>query len=542
VFYTVIVWIDRYRHVVRLAGSCRDRNQGAERHWLLDMPTASLVLDAAYAVAPVPRRLFGSFVEHMGRCVYTGLYEPGHPRADETGLRQDVLALTQEIGPAVVRYPGGNFVSNYRWEDGIGPPAERPTRLDLAWHSIETNQFGLHEFADWAGKAGAEIMLTINLGTRGLQEACELLEYTNHPVGTYWSDRRIANGARDPFDIKLWCLGNEMDGPWQVGHKTAYEYGRLANETGKAMRRLDSEIELIACGSSNSSMPTFGSWESTVLEHCYETVDYVSLHAYYEELVDDPLSFLASAVDMDNFIEAVIATSDAVGAKLGSRKRLNLSFDEWNVWYASRFSAGGHQTGDAPWLPHPRLIEDDYTITDAVVVGTLLNSLLRHGDRVTIACQAQLINVIGLLRSAPGGEAWKQTIAYPFEEMRRLARGQILQVITHSDRYDSASYTDVPLVDASASYDEETGSAALFVANRSLTDPATLSIDFRGIRATRVLAATTLHARPGQDRHTSNGVSHDAVAPHPFDTYAVTGDGFVANVPPLSWTVFEIEA
>jgi alpha-L-arabinofuranosidase len=509
---------------------------------VLIMPTASLVLDAAYAIGPVPPRLFGTFVEHMGRCVYTGLYEPGHPRADDTGLREDVLALTREIGPTVVRYPGGNFVSSYRWEDGVGPRVERPTRLDLAWHSIETNQFGLHEFADWADRVGTEIMLAVNLGTRGLQEACDLLEYTNHPGGTYWSDRRIANGANDPFDIKLWCLGNEVDGPWQVGQKTAYEYGRLANETGKAMRLIDSGIELVACGSSNSSMPTFGSWESTVLEQCYETVDYVSLHSYYEELDGDPLSFLASAVDMDNFIEAVIATSDAVGAKIKSRKRLNLSFDEWNVWYASRFSGDRPQARERPWLPHPRLIEDDYTITDAVVVGTLLNSLLRHGDRVTVACQAQLVNVIGLLRSEPAGDAWKQTIAYPFEQMRRLARGQILQVIVHADHYDSASYTDVPLVDASATYDDETCRAALFVANRSLSEPVALSIDLRGVRATRVRASHTLHAQSGQDRHSSNGVSHDAVTPRSFDAHAFSDGRLTANLPPLSWTVFDIEA
>ena len=508
------------------------------------MPAASLVLDAAYAIAPAPRRLFGTFVEHMGRCVYTGLYEPGHPRADDAGLREDVLALTREIGPTVVRYPGGNFVSSYRWEDGIGPRVERPTRLDLAWHSIETNKFGLHEFAGWADRVGTEIMMAVNLGTRGLQEACDLLEYTNHPGGTYWSDRRIANGAPDPFAIKLWCLGNEMDGPWQVGQKTAYEYGRLANETGKAMRLIDSGIELVACGSSNSSMPTFGSWEATVLEQCYETVDYISLHSYYEELNGDPLSFLASAVDMDNFIDAVIATSDAVGAKIKSRKRLNLSFDEWNVWYASRFSSDRDrdQANDPPWLPHPSIIEDDYTITDAVVVGTLLNSLLRHGDRVTVACQAQLINVIGLLRSEPSGDAWKQAIAYPFEQMRRLARGQILQVIAHSDQYDSASYTDVPLVDASATYDDETGRTGLFVANRSLTEPAALSADLRGVRAKRVRGSHTLHAQPDQDRHSTNGVSHDAVTPRSFDSYAL-GDGrLTAKLPPLSWTVFDIEA
>jgi alpha-L-arabinofuranosidase len=332
-----------------------------------------------------------------------------------------------------------------------------------------------------------------------------------------------------------------MDGPWQVGHKTAYEYGRLANETGKAMRLIDSEIELVACGSSKSSMPTFGSWESTVLEHCYETVDYVSLHAYYEELDGDSLSFLASAVDMDRFIESVIATSDAVGARLKSRKRLNLSFDEWNVWYTRRFSGDGPQRVDAAWLPHPRLIEDDYTITDAVVVGTLLNSLLRHGDRVTAACQAQLINVIGLLRSEPGGEAWKQTIAYPFQQMRHMARGQIIQVIAQTDRYDSARYTDVPLVDSTATYDVETGRAALFVASRGLTEPAALTVDVRGVRATRMLASSILHAQPGQDRHASNGVSHHAVTPRPFDAYALSDGRLTAILPPLSWTVFDIE-
>jgi alpha-N-arabinofuranosidase len=502
--------------------------------------TASLVLDPAYLIGPVPRRLFGTFVEHMGRCVYTGLYEPEHPRAGNFGLREDVLELTREIGPTVVRYPGGNFVSNYRWEDGVGPHSERPTRLDLAWHSLETNQFGLHEFADWASQVGSEIMLAVNLGTRGLREACDLLEYANHRSGTYWSDRRIANGAHDPFDIKLWCLGNEMDGPWQVGHKTAYEYGRLANETGKAMRLIDSEIELVACGSSNSGMPTFGSWESTVLEQCYETVDYVSLHAYYEELDGDAPSFLASAIDMDRFIESVIATSDAVGAKLKSRKRLNLSFDEWNVWYTRRFAGDGPQPRDTPWLQHPRLIEDDYTITDAVVVGTLLNSLLRHADRVTVACQAQLINVIGLLRSEPGGDAWKQTIAYPFEQMRRLARGHILGIIAQSDRYDSASYTDVPLVDATGTYDDETGKVALFVATRSLTESVELSVDLRSMRTARVLGSSTLHARADQDRHASNGVTHDAVVPAPFDAYTLSDGQLTATLPPLSWTVFEI--
>ena len=279
------------------------------------MPRARLVLDAAFALAPVPHRLFGSFVEHMGRCVYTGIYEPGHARADSGGFREDVAELTREIGPTVVRYPGGNFVSGYRWEDGIGPLDQRPSRLDLAWRSSEPNTVGIHEFDAWARAVDSEVMMAVNLGTRGLQEACDLLEYTNHPGGSYWSDRRIANGAVDPFGYKLWCLGNEMDGPWQIGHKSAYEYGRLAAETGRAMRLIDPDIELVACGSSNAQMPTFGAWEDEVLTHCYDEVDYVSLHVYYAESDGDTASYLASAVDMDHFIESVIATADAVKAR-----------------------------------------------------------------------------------------------------------------------------------------------------------------------------------------------------------------------------------
>jgi alpha-L-arabinofuranosidase len=507
----------------------------------MKVPTAKLILDSAFVLARVPRRLFGSFVEHMGRCVYTGIYEPTHPAADEAGLRTDVTDLVREIGPTVVRYPGGNFVSNFRWEDSVGPKNQRPTRLDLAWHSVESNQFGLHEFVGWAEKVGTEPMMTVNLGTRGLQEACDVVEYSNHPGGTYWSDRRIKNGAANPFDVKLWCLGNEMDGPWQVGHKTAAEYGRLANEAGKAMRLIDSEIELVACGSSGLAMPTFGAWEAEVLEHCYDTVDYVSLHAYYEEVENDPLTFLASAVNMDRFIDDVVATADSVRAKGRHKKRINLSFDEWNVWYQSRFNGDGPQPQHAAWIEHPRLIEDEYTVTDAVVVGTLLNCLLRHGDRVTVACQAQLVNVIGLLRSEEGGEAWKQTIAYPFEQMRRLATGNILQVVATSDRYDSAGYTDVPIVDASATYDAQAGRAAVFVANRGLDEAATVEIDLRGIGGAAVASASTLHAGSGQDRHTTNLDAHDAVTPHPLDAYTLADGSLTAQLPPLSWTVFELQ-
>ena len=316
------------------------------------MTHATLTLDPAFTIGTVDPRLFGSFVEHLGRCVYTGVYEPGHPTADEHGLRRDVLELVRELGVTVVRYPGGNFVSGYRWEDGVGP--ERPVRLDPAWKSIEPNAFGLGEFMIWTRRAGVQPMLAVNLGTRGMQEACDLLEYANHPGGTALSELRVSHGAPEPYGIRIWCLGNEMDGPWQTGHKTAHEYGRLAAETARAMRMIDPDLELVACGSSGAGMPTFGAWEATVLEEAYDQVDYISLHAYYEPLNGDLETFLASGAMMEAYIEDAIATCDHVRAKLKRDKRIYLSFDEWNVWYMSRHQA------DPPteWRHAPRLLED----------------------------------------------------------------------------------------------------------------------------------------------------------------------------------------
>jgi alpha-N-arabinofuranosidase len=459
---------------------------------------AQLTLDPAFRIGPIDRRLFGSLVEHMGRCVYTGIFEPGHPAADELGLRTDVLDLARELGVTVVRYPGGNFVSNYRWEDGVGPRETRPTRLDLAWRSIETNQFGLGEYMAWVRRLGAEPMMAVNLGTRGLTEAVELLEYANFPGGTRLSDQRIKNGDPDPYRIKLWCLGNEADGPWQMGHMTAYEYGRVATETARAMRRLDPEIELVACGSSGRHMPTFGSWEATVLEQCYDQVDYVSMHAYHEELDGDTDSFLASAVDMDAFIDEVVATADHVKAKLRSPKRLRVSFDEWNVWYQRDW----HGEAALEWRQAPRLIEDDYSDIDAVVVGTYLISLLRHADRVGIACQAQLANVIAPIRTEPGGPAWKQTIFHPFAHMAGLARGDALRVEPVAPQIDTGAYGPVPALTAAASHDPQTGDLTLFAVNRDRAEPLVLTVDPRGFHGAELRTHRLLQGerptRPGQ--------------------------------------------
>ncbi|MFV0251756.1 MAG: alpha-N-arabinofuranosidase [Beutenbergiaceae bacterium] len=507
------------------------------------MSHARIVLDRDFTIAQVPRRIFGSFVEHMGRCVYTGIYEPGHPAADEQGYRRDVLDLVTEMGPTIVRYPGGNFVSGHNWEDAVGPRENRPTRLDGAWHSVETNAFGLHEFMGWAELADVEVMETINLGTRGVDAARELVEYANHPGGTYLSDLRRQHGSAAPFDIKLWCLGNELDGPWQIGHKTAAEYGRLAQEAAKAMRLVDPGIELVAVGSSNSRMPTFGTWEQEVLRHTYDEVDYISLHAYYQELDGDAESFLASALDMDYFIESVISTADAVRAAGKHRKRIDLSFDEWNVWYLRGVEGIDQPHGaQEPWREHPRLIEDSYNVTDAVVVGTFLNSLLRHGDRVKIANQAQLVNVIAPIRSEPAGPAWRQSTFWPFARMSELARGQILHTQVTSDIIDTAQYGGANAVDVSATWDADSGAVALFLANRGLEEVADVQVVLRGFRATTVVRAEVLSTPEGGDRFSANTEHRQPVALRPLPGVETDGEQVRLRLPQLSWAVVVVQA
>jgi alpha-N-arabinofuranosidase len=373
-----------------------------------------------------------------------------------------------------VRYPGGNFVSGYRWEDGVGPVEDRPARLDLAWHTVETNAFGTAEFMAWCREAGAEPMMAVNLGTRGMQEAVDLVEYCNHPGGTRLSDLRREHGTADPFDVRLWCLGNEMDGPWQVGHKSAAEYGALAARTARAMKLTDPRIELVACGSSHSGMPTFASWEATVLEQCYDAVDYVSLHSYYDPVGKSVPEFLAGAVDLDRSIEEIVATADHVGARLRSRKRLRVSVDEWNVWYVSNWDSNDTSVSDQP----RRLIEDTYDEVDATMVASLLVTLLRHADRVGVGCLAQLVNVIAPIRTEPGGAAWRQTIFAPFAQIAAAARGTVLRVEPKVATYESEA-GDVPLVDATATYDDATGDLALVLVNRATDRTAHVSVDLR---------------------------------------------------------------
>ena len=497
------------------------------------MKQANMILDKDYAIARIDPRIYGSFIEHLGRAVYGGIYEPDHPTADAEGFRRDVIDMVRKLGVPVVRYPGGNFVSGFNWEDSIGPRDQRPARLDLAWFTTETNEVGLHEFAHWARKAGSEVMYAVNLGSRGADAARNVVEYANHPSGSYWSDLRIQNGEKEPFGIKLWCLGNEMDGPWQMGHKTAAEYGRAACEAGKMMKWVDPSIELVACGSSSSEMPTFGSWEYEMLDECYDTIDYVSLHRYYGNPTNDTPGFLARSMDLDAFIKTVVSICDAVGGKKHSKKKLNLSFDEWNVWYHSN-EQDKEVWKQGKWNRALPLLEDIYNFEDALLAGSMLITFLRNADRVKIACLAQLVNVIAPIMTRNGGGCWAQTIFYPFMHASCYGRGTSLRALVNSPVYDCRDYDAVPLIDSTAVMGDD-GSVTVFCVNRDTAEDCVLSIDLRAFDKLRFAEHIVLHH---DDVKAVNTEEHpDNVAPAAGAPASVDGGRASVVVPALSWNV-----
>lgn len=500
------------------------------------MKKAKIILDRDFTIGKIDNRIYGSFIEHLGRAVYGGIYEPDHPTADEQGFRTDVMEFVKKLNIPIVRYPGGNFVSGFNWEDSVGPVENRPKRLDLAWFTTETNEVGLHEFADWAEKSGSEIMYAVNLGSRGPENARDIVEYANHPSGSKFSDMRIANGKKEPLGIKLWCLGNEMDGPWQIGQKSAKEYGRAANEASKMMKWVDPTIETVACGSSSSEMPTFGSWELEMLEECYENVDYVSLHRYYANPTNDTLGFLARTMDMDDFIKSVVAICDAVKGKKHSKHTVNLSFDEWNVWYHS------HEQDKEVWkqdkwnraLP---LLEDVYNFEDSLLVGSMLITLLKNADRVKIACLAQLVNVIAPIMTRNGGGVWAQTIFYPFMHTSKYGRGVSLKSIVDSPTYSCQDYENVPYIDATATV-SEAGEVTVFCVNRDMDTDYELELDLRSFGNLKIEEHITLHHDDVKAVNTEE--NPDNVIPTKGPGGIMDGSRAIIRIPALSWNVIRM--
>jgi alpha-N-arabinofuranosidase len=493
--------------------------------------SARIAIDEERVIGRISPLLFGGFIEHMGRCVYRGIFDPGSALADEHGLRTDVVAALRELNPRIIRYPGGNFLSGYHWRDGVGPVAQRPRRRELAWQSIETNHFGTHEFITLCRMLGAEPMLGVNLGTGTIEEAGAYVEYCNAPAGTLEADRRVANGAPEPFGVRYWCLGNEMDGPWQIGHMDATAYAVKAREAAKLMKWHDPSIRLTLCGSSSSHMPTYPEWDRIALEICWEYVDYLSLHFYAGNRDDDTDSYLALARQFEDHLDALAGTLRYVKAKLRSRHDVYLSWDEWNVWYKDQTMQGG-------WQEAPHLIEEVYNLEDALVVAQWLNVFLRRCDVLKMACLAQLVNVIAPILTRPDG-ILRQSIFYPFALFSRYASGDSLDLLVQAPTYATRMFGEQPLIDAAASYDAGQGKGAIFIVHRGRTEPLTLDLEWQGRAPYRV---ASIYQVSGSDPKAANTFdTPDVIGIRTLPGVPVVDGRSRLQVPPLSLTVAVVE-
>lgn len=506
---------------------------------------ARVVANASRVTADLDPKVFGAFLEHLGRAVYEGVYEPGSRNSNADGFRTDVADTVRELNVPIIRYPGGNMVSGYNWLDGVGPKSERPTVLERAWNSIETNQFGTNEFMDWCKMVGTEPLLGCNFGTGSVEEAVAYVEYCNLERGTKWSDLRRSHGYEQPHKVKYWCLGNEMDGPWQIGRMPATDYGRKARDAARQFRIVDNDVELIACGSSGATMDTYLVWDRQVLEECYDQVDGLSLHVYYGNLPDqtggDTARYLALNLDMEDQIQESAAVCDYVQGLQKSRKRLWLSFDEWNVWYRAR--GGDFANGKKTFAPH--LLEEVYNLEDALLVGGMLNTLIRNADRVKIGCLAQIVNVIAPIVATDQG-VLRQSTFYPYAWAIQFAKGKVLDLDVESDSFPIdtggirptfARRTSAPYLDVVATIDEENGQASVLMLNRDLDAEREVTIEWRGINPTRVLSCQTL---TGSDMKAFNTFDEpNKVAPQTLDAPAAS-NSMTFKLPAGSYSVAQV--
>ena len=532
------------RHFLRQASAAALALPGGllAKHWVHAAASAAapadrvrILLDSRRTIAPLDKRVFGSFLEHLGRAIYGGIYEPGSALSDSRGFRKDVLEQIRDMAVPIIRYPGGNFVSGYNWLDGVGPVANRPRVLDKAWNSVNSNRFGTNEFMTWCKAAGTEPLMAVNLGTGTPEQAAALLEYCNIDRGTEWSELRRKHGVAEPYKVKRWCLGNEMDGPWQVGHMSATEYGLKAADAARQMRYVDPSVQLIACGSSGPAMPSYLEWDREVLEQCYDYVDGLSLHRYLtnmpEETGGDSSKFLALNLSMDRQIAESLAVCDLVRGHKRSPKKLWLSFDEWNVWYRAR--SGAQLRGDASEAGH--LLEEVYNLEDALLVGGMLITLMRNANRVKLACLAQLVNVIAPIMTTERG-MWRQTIFYPYLWALQFAQGTVLDILVQSPTYAGGQPDPVPYVDATATVDPESGKTTLFLLNRDLVKPHQVDLVWEDKTPSKVLTASVI---TGTDLKAVNSFeSPQQVHPQPLDKPAGAGNTF--ELPPRSYSVIQM--
>lgn len=499
------------------------------------MYEAKITVNKMFTKGRISPYLYGSFVEHMGRVVYTGIYEPNHPQADKDGFRKDVIEKVKGMGVTCIRYPGGNFVSCYDWKDGVGSKELRPRRRDIAWKSIETNEFGVDEFMKWISKCDAVPILAVNLGTKGIENAVSLLEYCNLPAGTIYSDYRAANGSAMPYAVPFWCLGNEMDGKWQIGHKTPEAYGVLAAQTAHAMKSMDADIRLIVCGSSSAETATYTEWEKVVLDASYEFVDYIALHQYYGGQEWGTDEFLAQSLELENYIDTVINICDVVRSRKGVQRKINISFDEWGVWEVSGDKIA-EDVGKRDWEIAPAISEQIYTMEDALLFASMLMAMLKRADRVKIACQSLLANVSAAIMTEEMGGVWLQTIYYPFSYMAKYGAGTVLQAVDEIPAYKVKRGYLVPYLDYVAIFNSEEKEVVIFAVNRK-DQAAELKIELQGFKSNRIIEEISLESKSIKD---TNQINHMTVIPSESEKGTISLQTYQGTVNPFSWRMIRI--
>ena len=426
--------------------------------WILRAQPATLrariKIDTERVIGDIDPKIYGNFTEHLGRCIEGGIFEEGSQLSDSDGFRRDVLEAARNLDVTLLRWPGGNFSSNYHWMDGIGPRDQRPRRIEMAWGTVEDNRFGTHEFLTYVQKLGAEPYICANLGTGTWTEAQRWVEYCNSSEDTAITRLRKKNGRAEPWKVTYWGLGNEMDGPWQMGHRTAEDYGKFALEAAKLMKWTDPRIKLVAAGSSNyGPNADWIGWNRTVLDYLKHHVDYLSLHLYVGNPENNFGEFLASSVELGDRIHTAAGLIDAALSGQPSGHRIYIAWDEWNVWYRAR--------GDKEHGRH--ILEERYDLEDALVVATFLNTFVNHAHVVKIANMAQLVNVIAPIFTNEKG-LFLQTIYYPLQLFANHSKGKSLELFVDCPRYASKRFGEVPYLDASAAYDN--GTLVLNVVNR----------------------------------------------------------------------------
>jgi alpha-N-arabinofuranosidase len=492
--------------------------------WILNAQTgamkARVKIDTERTIGDIDPKIYGNFIEHLGRCVDGGVFDEKSPLAEAHGFRRDVLDAAKKLKVSQLRWPGGNFSSNYHWRDGIGPRDQRPARLEMAWGTVESNRFGTHEFLDYVEMLGAEPYICANLGTGTWEEVQQWVEYCNSSEDTAMTRLRKQNGRREPWKVTYWGLGNEMDGPWQMGHRSAEDYGKFALEAAKLMKWTDPNVKLIAAGSSNFGAGSdWTGWNRTVLEYLKNHADYLSLHTYVGNAQNDFGDFLASSLEVSSRIKTAEGIID--GALSGIRnRRIYIAWDEWNVWYRAR---GNEQRGR-------RILEEHYNLEDALVVATFLNAFVNHAHIVKIANMAQLVNVIAPIFTNDQG-LYLQTIYYPLQLFANNTRGKALDLFVDSPKYKSRRFDEVPYLDASAGYDN--GTLVLNVVNRHKDEPVPASIELEDRQFSGPVEVTEVN---GPDIKSENNFDNAPVKPAQRSTTA-QGRTLDYSFPPHSYTM-----